>query len=111
MSIAAPRRYLEALFQAAVKAADPMVRLPRFLPPRPKGRLIVIGAGKASARMAETLEKHYGPCEGLVITRYGYERPTKGIEIASAAHPVPDQAAIDATRRLLDLVSDLTPDD
>ena len=111
MSIAAPRRYLEALFQAAVKAADPMVRLPRFLPPRPKGRLIVIGAGKASARMAETLEKHYGPCEGLVITRYGYERPTKGIEIASAAHPVPDQAAIEATRRLLDLVSDLTPDD
>lgn len=111
MSIETPREYLEGLFRAAINAADPMTRLPRFLPPRPKGRLVVIGAGKASARMAETLEKHYGPCEGLVITRYGYERPTNGIEIVSAAHPVPDQAGVDATRRMLNLVSDLTSDD
>ena len=106
-----PQAFLETLFRAAIKAADPMVRLPQFLPQRPKGRLIVIGAGKASARMAETVEQHYGPCEGMVITRYGYERSTQGIEIVSAAHPVPDQAGVDATRRMLHFVSDLTSDD
>lgn len=96
---------------AAVQAADPMVTLPKYLPPRPSGRLIIIGAGKASARMAEVVEGHYGPCDGLVITRYGYERPTQGIEIASASHPIPDQAGMDATRRIVDLVSDLKAND
>ncbi|GHA43055.1 hydroxypyruvate reductase [Amylibacter ulvae] len=81
--------------------------VPNFLPPRPAGRLIVIGAGKASARMAEAVEQHYGPCEGLVITRYGYARPCKGIEIVEAAHPVPDTKGELATRQLLDRVSNL----
>lgn len=81
------------------------------LPQRPKGRLVVIGAGKASARMAEAVEAHYGPCEGLVITRYGYARECQGIQIAEAAHPVPDEAGVAATRRLLDLVAGLGPDD
>ncbi len=107
----APRAFLEALFAEAVAAADPMKVLPAHLPQRPKGRLIVIGAGKASARMAEAVEAHCGPCEGLVITRYGYARPCKGIEIVEAAHPVPDAAGVAATERLLDLVQDLTADD
>ncbi len=85
--------------------------IPRHLPPKPEGRLMVIGAGKASARMAEAVEGVYGPCEGLVITRYGYARPCQGIEIVEAAHPVPDQAGVDATRRMLDLVRGLGPDD
>lgn len=109
--ISDPRGFLTSLFAAAVDAADPMKVVPRHLPDRPKGRLVVIGAGKASARMAEAVESIYGPCEGLVITRYGYGRPTQGIEIVEAAHPVPDAAGEAATRRILDLVSGLGPDD
>lgn len=109
--IADPKQFLTDLFTRAVAKADPMKMLGPFLPERPKGRLIVIGAGKASARMAEAAEAHYGPCEGYVITRYGYERPCSGIEIVQAAHPVPDQAGVRATRALLNRVSDLQPDD
>lgn len=105
-------RLLQSLFEQAVATADPMNCLAPHLPPPPKGRLIVIGAGKASARMAEAVERHYDePLEGLVITRYGYGRPTRHIEIVEAAHPVPDQAGVDATRRILNLVENLTPDD
>ncbi|MHA6326119.1 glycerate kinase type-2 family protein [Roseivivax sp. CAU 1753] len=106
-----PRRFLTDLFLRAVEVADPMRVVPAQLPPRPDGRLVVIGAGKASARMAEAVEAHYGPCDGLVITRYGYARPCQGIEIVEAAHPVPDAAGEMATRRMLDLVSALGPDD
>ena len=109
--ISDPRAFLVDLFRLAVDVADPMRVVPPHLPPRPKGRLIVIGAGKASARMAEAVEAHYGPCEGLVITRYGYARPCRGIEIVEAAHPVPDAAGEAATRRILDLVSGLDRDD
>lgn len=107
----APRDFLSHLFQVAVDAADPMQSIAPVLPPRPKGRLFVIGAGKASARMAEAVEEHYGPCKGLVITRYGYERATQGIEIVQAGHPIPDQAGIDATRRMMHMVRDLNVDD
>ncbi|WP_334060780.1 glycerate kinase type-2 family protein [Limimaricola cinnabarinus] len=106
-----PRGFLEALFEAAVARADPMQVLAAHLPPRPEGRLVVIGAGKASARMAEAVEAAWGPCEGLVLTRYGYARPCAGIEIVEAAHPVPDRAGLEATARLLDLVEGLGPDD
>lgn len=106
-----PRGFLTGLFLLAVGEADPMKVIPRNLPPRPSGRLVVIGAGKASARMAEAVESVYGPCEGLVITRYGYARRCDGIEIVEAAHPVPDQAGVDATMRMLDLVRELGPDD
>ncbi len=106
-----PRKFLSDLFQVAVKVADPMQVVPAHLPDRPKGRLVVIGAGKASARMAEAVEAHYGPCEGLVITRYGYARPCQGIEIVEAAHPVPDKAGEAATLRVLNLVSELGQDD
>ncbi|MFY0597242.1 MAG: glycerate kinase [Cognatishimia sp.] len=111
MKINDPRRLLTDLFDEAVAVADPMQVVAKHLPPRPKGRLVVIGAGKASARMAEAVEAIYGPCEGLVITRYGYARPCQGIEIIEAAHPVPDQAGVDATTRMLELVQDLQAED
>lgn len=103
--------FLRQLFDRAVEVADPIRTLAAALPLKPEGRLIVIGAGKASARMAEAVEAVYGPCEGLVITRYGYARPCKGIEIVEAAHPVPDDAGMRATRRMLDLLSATGPDD
>ena len=99
-----PHLFLRRLFDRAVEVADPMRSLKDFLPEKPKGRVIVIGAGKASARMAEAVEAAWGPCEGLVITRYGYARPCRGIEIVEAAHPVPDQAGLEATARMLTLV-------
>ena len=109
--ILAPAAFLRMLFDRAVEVADPVRSLAGFLPEKPQGRLIVIGAGKASARMAEAVEAVWGPCEGLVITRYGYGRPCQGIEIVEAAHPVPDQAGVDATRRMLDLLQGLTEAD
>ena len=106
-----PLPFLRQLFDRAVAVADPMRSLRHALPPKPPGRLVVIGAGKASARMAEAVEAEYGPCEGLVITRYGYARPCQGIEIVEAAHPVPDAAGMQATRRMLDLLGGTGEDD
>ena len=117
---ASPRALLRALFDAAVAAADPAVRVPAHLPPRPKGKTLVIGAGKASAAMAKAVEQAWdGPLEGLVVTRYAHAvpcaRPGAGpgtrIEIVEASHPVPDAAGETAARRILDLVSGLGPDD
>ena len=107
----APEALLRALFDRAVEVADPMRSLALHLPPKPAGRVVVIGAGKASARMAEAVEAEWGPCEGLIITRYGYGRPCRGIEIVEAAHPVPDLTGQVATGRMLDLVSGLTEQD
>ena len=106
-----PEIFLRSLFDVAVKVADPMRSLAAHLPTCPKGRVLVIGAGKASARMAEAVEAAWGPCEGLVITRYGYGRPCKGIEIVEASHPVPDSAGQVATARMLDMLSGLGKDD
>ncbi|WP_294925285.1 glycerate kinase [uncultured Paracoccus sp.] len=106
-----PPALLRRLFDRAVEVADPMRSLAGYLPPRPAGRVTVIGAGKASARMAEAVEAEWGPCEGLVITRYGYARPTQAIRIVEAAHPVPDQAGRQATDEMLDLLAGLRPED
>ena len=106
-----PARFLRQLFDRAVMVADPMRSLAGVLPDRPQGRVLVIGAGKASARMAEAVEAAWGPCDGLVITRYGYARPCQGIKVVEAAHPVPDQAGVDATARMLDLLQGLTKRD
>lgn len=106
-----PNQFLRTLFDAAVARADPMLCVPAALPPKPEGRVVVLGAGKASARMAEAVEAAWGPCEGFIITRYGYARPCDGIEIAEASHPVPDQAGVNATRRLLQIAHGLGPDD
>ncbi|MBV1865494.1 MAG: DUF4147 domain-containing protein, partial [Rhodobacteraceae bacterium] len=104
-------QFLRSLFETAVAVADPMRVIPKVLPPKPAGRVVVIGAGKASARMAEAVEAVWGPCEGLVITRYGYGRPCVGIEIVEAAHPVSDAAGMAATVRMLNLLGDLEADD
>ncbi|NEX48685.1 glycerate kinase type-2 family protein [Pseudotabrizicola algicola] len=105
--IADPALLLRSLFDRAVEVADPMRSLAGHLPPRPSGRVVVVGAGKASARMAEAVEAEWGPCEGLVLTRYGYGRPCRGIEIVEAAHPVPDAAGLAATARMLTLLEGL----
>ena len=110
--IADPAKFLRALFDRAVAVADPMRSLAAQLPPKkPPGRVVVVGAGKASARMAEAVEAVWGPCEGLVITRYGHASPCRGIEIVEAAHPVPDQAGFLATARMLKLLSGLGRED
>ncbi len=101
---------LRSLFDEAVRVADPMICVPAHLPPKPDGKLLVIGAGKASARMGEALESVWGPCEGLIITRYGYERPLQGIQLKSASHPVPDEAGLLATRALRALLEDADKD-
>ena len=81
------------MFDAAIAAAQPAICLPQHLPPMPKGRLVVIGAGKASAAMAQAVEAHWkGPLSGLVVTRYGHAVPCNQIEIIEAAHPIPDAA-------------------
>ena len=103
---------LRSLFDAAIAAAQPALCLPPHLPPRPKGRTIVIGAGKASAAMARALEDHWdGPLEGVVVTRYGYAVPCERIEIVEAAHPVPDAAGVRAAERIRAAVNGLTVDD
>lgn len=111
MTLEPPSDLLNRLFLRAVAVADPMQSLAQHLPPKPAGRVVVIGAGKASARMAEAVEAEWGACEGLVITRYGYARPCQGIRIVEAAHPVPDAAGLAATADMLDLLSGLGADD
>jgi len=108
----APLAFLRELFEAAVLAAQPEHTLAPFLPERSKGRLIVVGAGKAAASMARAVESHYGDAvEGMVITRYGYAQATRHIKVVEASHPVPDQAGLSATRKLESLVTDLQPED
>jgi len=110
--MAAPRDLLRAMFDAAIEAAQPARCLPPHLPQPPKGRTLVVGAGKASAAMAKALEDHWpGPVTGIVVTRYGYAVPCRRVEIVEAAHPVPDAAGIAAATRIVDLVSGLTADD
>lgn len=112
MSSSPESALLRAMFDAAIAAAQPAVCLPPHLPQPPKGRLVVIGAGKASAAMASALEKHWpGPLTGLVVTRHGYGVACERIEIVEAAHPVPDAAGEAAARRMLALVGDLGADD
>lgn len=107
-----PRRLLRATFDAAVRAADPIHGIRQHLPGQPKGRTIVVGAGKASAQMAAAFETLWdGPIEGLVVTRYGFSASCKHIEIIEASHPVPDEAGLIASRRLLQAVEGLTADD
>ena len=107
-----PNDLLRRMFDAAVAAAQPELCVPAHLPAPPKGRTIVVGAGKASAAMARALEQHWqAPLEGLVVTRYGHGVPCEHIDIVEAAHPVPDAAGRDAAQRILDLVADLTADD
>ena len=105
-------KLLQSLFSAAIAAADPALRVPPFLPTVPRGRTIVVGAGKASAAMALAVEQHWkATLTGLVITRYGHGAPCRSIEIVEASHPVPDANGRDAALRLGELVKGLSEDD
>ena len=112
MNPPAPRPFLTQLFERALAAVDPGELLARHLPPPPRGRTVVIGAGKAAARMAEAVERHWqGELSGLVVTRYGHGAPTARIEVIEAGHPVPDEAGVRAATRMLELVQGLGEDD
>lgn len=111
-----PISFLTSLFHSAVDAADPAKIITQYLPDAPKGRTIVIGAGKASSQMGKAFEEAWQkergtPLEGLIVTRYDYACECKNFEVLEAAHPVPDEAGLEAAKRLMDTVSSLTEDD
>jgi glycerate 2-kinase len=109
-----PRTLLIDSFGAAVAAADAEKILPSHLPPPPRGRTLVVGAGKAAAAMARAVENHWpanAPLEGLVITRYRHGVPTRRIRVIEAGHPVPDEAGEAAAAEILALAKQLGPDD
>ncbi len=107
-----PRAFLKSLFDAAVQAALPQADIARFLPEKPKGRTVVIGAGKGAAQLAQAVEAAWdGPLSGVVVTRYGYGAACEKIEIIEASHPVPDAAGLRASKHLLKAVQGLGPDD
>ncbi|MEY5098814.1 MAG: hypothetical protein RJA36_1533 [Pseudomonadota bacterium] len=114
-----PQALLRQLFDAAVHRALPHHQLARHLPPPPKGRTLVIGAGKAGAAMVHALEAAWpaeAPLSGLVVTRYGHIPPSPGqlparVEIVEAAHPVPDEAGVRAAMRMLEMTRGLSADD
>jgi len=108
----AKQAFLTALFEAAVRAADARAALRPHLPARPKGRTVVVGAGKGAAQLAAAFEDLWeGPLEGVVVTRYGYGCATRTIRVMEAAHPVPDAAGMAATQALFAAVQGLGPDD
>ena len=110
--IADPRAFLEKLFHAAVAVADPERVLATCLPEKPKGRTVVIGAGKGAAQMARAFERLWdAPLSGVVVTRYSYAVSCDRIDILEAGHPVPDENGLAASARLMAAVSALTPDD
>jgi hydroxypyruvate reductase len=112
LSPAAGRQCLRGLFDAALQAVDPLQSVPRHLPPRPRGRTVVVGAGKAAARMALALEQSWdGPLSGLVVTRYGHGEPCRHIEVVEAGHPMPDDAGLQAAQRIRTMVEGLGADD
>lgn len=100
------------MFDAAVASAMPGQCVPRWLPQPPKGRTIVIGAGKAAAAMARAVEDHWdGPLSGMVITRHGHAAPCRAIAVVEAGHPLSDEAGIAATARMRALLDGVTADD
>ncbi len=112
LSPASGRQCLRGLFNAALQAVDPLHSVPRYLPPRPRGRTVVVGAGKAAARMALALEQSWdGPLSGLVVTRYGHGEPCRHIEVVEAGHPMPDDAGLQAAQRIRAMVEGLGADD
>lgn len=112
------RAFLLSLFDTAVKAAHPHACVPPHLPEVPEGgRIIVVGAGKAAAAMAQAAERHYEAkgqidrVSGFVVTRHGYGLPTSKIEVIEAGHPVPDANSVAAARRAMDLAQSAGPND
>lgn len=107
-----PRLFLASLFDAAVKAADPLSAIRAHLPEKPRGRTVVVGAGKAASQMAAALESLWdGPLDGTVVAQHGPIAACRQIEVLQAAHPVPDAAGLAASKKLLDRVRGLSADD
>lgn len=112
-----PRRFLLHLFEAALRAVQPSVCLTAHLPAPPKGRLVIMAAGKAAASMAAAAEDFYEgrwpgtSIEGIAVTRYGHTCPTRHVQVIEAAHPVPDHAGTQASRAMLSLANSLQEDD
>ncbi len=104
---------LRRLMDSAVRAADPMTSLAQHLPDKPKGRCIILGAGKSAASMARAVELAWPDVDlsGLVVTRYGHSVPTDRIEVVEASHPVPDEAGAVAAERLMGIAQTCGPDD
>jgi glycerate 2-kinase len=116
--MSASRALLEELYRTAVAAAHPATCLPAHLPPPPRGRLIILAAGKAAGSMTEVAERHYldgglgeNRLTGVAVTRRGYPRPTRAIPMIEAGHPVPDEAGLAATEEVLALAGTATGDD
>ena len=108
----APALLLRQMLDAALAACNPALCVPPHLPARPKGRTVVVGAGKAAAAMARAVEQNWaGPLSGLVVTRYGHGVACERIEVVEASHPVPDAAGAQAAQRILESVKGLGPDD
>lgn len=105
------RTLLRDMLQAALAVADPAPRLKALLPPRPEGRVVVVGGGKASARMAQALEEAWGPCDGLIAVPYGDVLSTQSLRLVEASHPVPDERSQAAAEQMMSLASSLGPGD
>ncbi len=111
------RQFLQSLFRAAVAAAHPSTCLPPLLPEPPKGRLILLAAGKAAGSMAETAEAFYlddrklsaSRLSGVAVARHGYGRPTRAVEMIEAGHPIPDAAGLQAAEKALRLAGKRGP--
>ena len=102
---------LKLIMKSALDAAKPEGKF-RNLPEKPKGKLIVLGAGKAGASMAQEFENTYdGPLEGLVVTRYGHYTKTKFIKIVEASHPEPDKNGLLASKKIFELATQSSKDD
>ncbi|WP_347265911.1 glycerate kinase [Paracoccus sp. (in: a-proteobacteria)] len=108
-----PRKLLAQLFRAAVDSADPAHVLARHLPELPRGRVVVVGAGKSAAAMARAVEAAWPEADlsGVVVTRYGHSLPTRRIRVLEAAHPVPDDNGARAAEAILTAVRGLGPED
>ncbi len=107
-----PRQFLRSLFDTAVAAAAPENCMRTWVPAKPGGRVIVIGAGKAAASMAKELEDQWsGPLEGCVIVPYGHGADCRWIKVIEASHPVPDEAGVAAAAEILESVSSLSAGD
>ena len=115
----APRDFLAHLYSVAVQHAQPLQVIAPFLPPPPRGRTVVLGAGKAGGAMAQAVEALWpvdAPLSGLVVTRYDHVPPrpaglVQRIEVVEAAHPVPDAAGLVAAQRIFEMAQGLTADD
>jgi glycerate 2-kinase len=106
------RMILRGFYEAAVEAANPAAAVAKNLPPRPRGRTMVIAVGKAAVPMAQAVEQHWdGPLEGVVIAPHGYTHDLKRLDLVHASHPVPDHTSLRAAERALALASTLKAGD